>query len=151
MNGRAIEQRKRVLIVDDEPDLIRTVSLRLQRAGYEVLSAADGVMATQVAVSQQPDAIVLDIGLPGGDGHKVAQRLRNNGRTGVIPIIYVTARTSQDDLVTARRNGAFGYLVKPYEPAELLALVKKATSGEGPDDAGMVVSDTEAVLRSQLR
>lgn len=151
MNAGTTERRKRVLIVDDEPDLVRTIGLRLQRAGYDVLSATDGVMATQVAIAQQPDAIVLDIGLPGGDGHLVAKRLRSNGRTGIIPVIFVTARTSKDDLATAQQNGAFGYLVKPYEPAELLNLIKKATSGEAPEDAAMVVTDTEAALRSQLR
>ena len=151
MIREATETRKRVLIVDDEPDLVRTIGLRLQKAGYDVLSAPDAVTATQTAVSQRPDAIVLDIGLPGGDGHLVAARLRVNLRTAGIPIIFVTARTSRGDVAKAQARGAFGYLVKPYEPAELLDLLKRATGGDMPDEPVMVVSGAAAPVRAYSR
>ncbi len=135
MNMNTTDRRKRVLIVDDEPDLVRTIGLRLQRAGYEVAMAPDAVSATQMAIAQRPDAIVLDIGLPGGDGHLVAKRLKSNVRTSGIPVIFLTARAGRSDVTKAQEVGAFGYLVKPYEPAELLDLVKLATGGGESDEA----------------
>ncbi|MEQ1760294.1 MAG: response regulator [Vicinamibacterales bacterium] len=120
---------KRVLVVDDEPELLRTISLRLRKAGYDVLSACDGFTATQIAIQEHPDVILLDIGLPGGDGHSVAKRLFGNHRTMDIPIIFLTARTGRDDVVMAQRHGAFSYLVKPYEASELLEMVKLAAEG----------------------
>lgn len=132
--------RKRILIADDEPDLVRTIGLRLRSAGYEVLSAGDGLTATKVAIQERPDAIILDIGLPAGDGHTVASRLFDNHRTTSIPVIFLTARTGREDVVQAQENGAFGYLVKPYEPAELLSLVRYAVERgprlRGDDKAG---------------
>lgn len=148
MNSDTIDKRKRVLIVDDEPDLVRTIGLRLQRAGYEVLMAPDAVTATQLAIAQRPDAIVLDIGLPGGDGHVVASRLKGNVRTSGIPVIFVTARAGRVDVTKAQEVGAFGYLVKPYEPAELLDLVKLATGGRGSDEAEAALSAAGSMMRS---
>lgn len=121
--------QKRVLVVDDEPDLVRTIGLRLKSAGYEVLTAADGMKATQVAIQHRPDAIVMDIGLPAGDGHTVAERLGDHPSTMCIPVIFLTARTSQEDVNIAKKNHAFAYLVKPYDPVELLQMVNAAIEG----------------------
>ena len=148
MNSDTVDKRKRVLIVDDEPDLVRTIGLRLQRAGYEVLMAPDAVTATQVAIAQRPDAIVLDIGLPGGDGHVVAKRLKGNVRTSGIPVIFVTARAGRADVTKAQEVGAFGYLVKPYEPAALLDLVKLATGGRDFDEAEATLSAAGRMRRT---
>ena len=126
MLAAVAEKPKRVLIVDDEPDLVRTVGLRLMSAGYDVISAPDGMMATNLAINERPDVIVMDIGLPAGDGHAIANRLHNNTRTMGIPIIYLTARMGRQDVEQARENGAFAYLVKPYEAAELLSMVRIA-------------------------
>ena len=97
--------RPKVLVVDDEPDIVRALSLRLKSNGYDVVVARDGVQATVTAVREQPDLIVLDLGLPGGDGHVVAQRLRNNAKTCDVPIIALTARTANRDRVKAEKNG----------------------------------------------
>lgn len=121
--------RKRVLVVDDEPDLLRTVGIRLQAAGYDVLKASDAVMAVQVAVTERPDAVVLDIGLPAGGGHAVARNIRQHSRIANTPIIYLTARTGSEDVKQARQQGAHAYLVKPYEPAELLSMIHSAIEG----------------------
>jgi len=119
-------KRRRVLIVDDEPDLIRTVGLRLMNAGYDVLGAPDGIVATALAINESPDVILMDIGLPAGDGHAVTKRLNNNIRTMGIPVIYLTARTGRQDVEMAIENRAFAYLVKPCDPAELLEMVSQA-------------------------
>jgi CheY-like chemotaxis protein len=118
----------RILIVDDEPELVRTLTLRLRSAGYEVLCARDGMAATQLAVREQPDLIILDIGMPAGDGHTVAARLKENVRTLGIPIVFLTARASKIDAQKAQAVGAAGYLIKPYHPEELLDVISRALS-----------------------
>jgi CheY-like chemotaxis protein len=116
---------RKILIVDDEPELVRAVALRLNSAGYQTLSAADGLAATEMAFSHQPDLILLDIGLPIQDGYQVAAMLRTAERTAHIPIVFLTARTW--DLDKARQVRPDGYVIKPYQPAELLNLVGRLT------------------------
>jgi CheY-like chemotaxis protein len=120
--------KAKVLIVDDETDIVASIARRLVHAGYEVESAGDGARATQVAIQSQPDLIVLDIGMPCGDGHTVAERLRSNVRTMFTPIIYLTARTSDIDRAKAFDSGAFAYITKPFKSEELLDLIEKALS-----------------------
>jgi CheY-like chemotaxis protein len=126
--------RPRILIVDDEPELVRAITLRLSSAGYETLSASDGLAATEMASSHQPDLVLLDIGLPLQDGYQVAAMLRATNRTAHIPIVFLTARTW--DLDKAREVHPDGYVVKPYQPVELLDIVGRLTAtawqGNGP-------------------
>jgi len=118
----------RVLVVDDEPDIAFLVKKRLENAGYEVIIATDGISATQMSMQRSPDVIVLDIGMPCGDGHTVASRIRNNPNTALTPIIYLTARTSDKDRSRAAEAGAFAYLTKPFIAEELVDLVNQAVS-----------------------
>jgi DNA-binding response OmpR family regulator len=113
----------KILIVDDEPELVRALSLRLNSAGYETQSAVDGLAATEMAFSYRPDLVLLDIGLPFKDGYQVAKILRSSPDTAQIPIVFLTARTW--DLDKARQIHPDGYVVKPYQPAELLDIVAR--------------------------
>ena len=115
-----------VLVVDDDLDLVKAMSHRLRAGGYDVISAHDGLGATQMAIRMKPDAIILDIGMPGGDGHTVFERLKAHPITTRIPVIYVTARDSYADRKKAMDAGALGYLVKPYRHQELLSLVARS-------------------------
>ena len=117
---------RRILIVDDEPELVRALALRLNSAGYETLSASDGAAAMEMALSCQPDLVLLDIGLPLQDGYQVATMLRTEHRTAHIPIVFLTARTWDLDKANEVRPDA--YVVKPYEPAELLDIVGRLTA-----------------------
>jgi DNA-binding response OmpR family regulator len=119
----------RVLVVDDDADLLKAMNLRLRSAGFEVISAQDGVTATHMAVKMQPDVIILDIGMPGGDGHVVGRRLRSNPTTTAIPVIYLTARDSVSDRHKAHDLGAQAFLVKPCKPQELISTVARAVAG----------------------
>ena len=101
-----------ILVVDDEPELVGAVRLRLRSAGYTVLSAGDGHSAVRMAARTQPDLIVLDIGLPGEDGHEIARRLRASARTRDIPLVFFTARENECDVDKAWDVGAVGYLTK---------------------------------------
>lgn len=121
MNGMA---KKRILVIDDEPDFVRMLRARLTIEGYDVITAEDGIKGIQIARKEKPDLIILDIMMPGLDGHAVCDMLKKSTLTWSIPVIYLTARTSQADEMQALERGAKLYLTKPYDPATLLEMVK---------------------------
>ena len=110
-----------VLVVDDEPEILRLVRDHLERAGFDVVTASDGTAALAAARRRRPDLVVLDLGLPGIDGLDVARALR---RDGEVPIIMVTARTDEIDRVAGLELGADDYVSKPFSPRELVARVR---------------------------
>jgi DNA-binding response OmpR family regulator len=114
----------KILVVDDEPEIVKTVSMRLKADGYQVVTAYDGMQATSVALREDPDVIILDIGMPAGDGHLVAKRLRESAQRA-IPIIFLTAHTSKSDYEKAFDEGVAKYITKPFRPEELLAAVEE--------------------------
>jgi DNA-binding response OmpR family regulator len=116
----------KILVIDDEPEVVSALTMRLKYANYEVISAIDGAAATRAAIMFHPDLIILDIGIPVGDGHTVAMRLSENLATVFIPIIFLTARSSQLDRDRAISVGAFDYITKPYTPDRLLKAVERA-------------------------
>jgi len=118
--------KKRILVIDDEPDFVRLLQARLQIAGYEVLTAEDGIKGIQAARREKPDVIILDIMMPGLDGHMVCDMLKKSTLTWSIPVIYMTARDSQSDEIKALEKGAKYYLTKPYNPDMLMEMVKSA-------------------------
>lgn len=120
--------KKRILIVDDELDFVKMLQARLRIEGYEVLVAEDGIRGVQTARREKPDLIILDIMMPGMDGHTVCDTLKKSILTWSIPVIYLTARTGQADELLAMEKGARYYLNKPYNPAMLLEMVKSALS-----------------------
>jgi DNA-binding response OmpR family regulator len=113
----------KVLVVDDEPMIADLVSRHLERAGYATATASDGLAALAAVRTESPDLIVLDRMLPGIDGLEVMRRVREDAERPVA-IILLTARVSDDDRVAGLRLGADDYLVKPFDPAELLARVE---------------------------
>lgn len=115
---------EKLLIVDDEADTLRLVSLMLERQGYEVMTAENGVTALEKVEEQIPDLILLDVMMPEMDGFEVARRLRAEPETEAIPIIMFTAKTQVEDKITGLESGADVYLTKPTQPRELFAQVK---------------------------
>jgi len=112
---------KTVLIVDDEPAIVRVVRDYLERAGFHVLSATDGEAALQVFRRERPDMVILDLTLPSLDGLDVARALR---RDGDVPIIMLTARTDEADRVAGLELGADDYVTKPFGAREIVARVR---------------------------
>jgi DNA-binding response OmpR family regulator len=110
-----------VLVVDDEPEIVRILRDYLERAGFTVLTAADGASAVTAARRHKPDLIVLDLTLPTLDGLDVARALR---REGEVPIIMLTARTEEADRVSGLELGADDYVTKPFSPREVVARVR---------------------------
>jgi len=113
----------KILVVDDEPEIVKSVSMRLSANGYETVVAMDGIQATSMAVKEQPDVIILDIGMPAGDGHTIVKRLRNSAKTNCIPIVFLTARTSDEDHQKAYDQGVDKYITKPFDSEELVAAI----------------------------
>lgn len=118
----------RVLIVDDEPSLVRTLSINLRARGYEVQTAFDGRTALQAVAEDAPEVMVLDLGLPDLDGVEVIRRVR---RTSELPIIVLSARHDSDDKVEALDEGADDYVTKPFGMDELLARVRSSVRRSG--------------------
>lgn len=120
-----MEQKKRILIVDDEPDNLFFMKDRLEVEGYEVLQAADGEEALGVVQETIPDLILLDIMMPKRNGYQVCRELKNNGRLKVIPIIMLTAKAQESDLFWGKESGCDDYVTKPFDVNQVLEKVRQ--------------------------
>ena len=129
---------KRVMLVDDDQDFLTITSALLRRGGYEVLIATDAFSAVSVAVKQRPQAVVLDIGLPGGDGITVMQRLHAMPHLAGVPVLMLSGRDPAKYREAALKAGAAAYLTKPVRPEDLLAALRLALHGQ---DAGQPVAE----------
>ena len=129
-----MQRKKKILIVDDEKQLVSLVSLHMKMSGYEVLSAKDGEEALAIAREEAPDLIILDLMLPKMDGWEVCKRLRTESNIGDIPVIMLTARSEAGDKLKGFECGADDYVTKPFSPRELVARVKRvlARAEKGP-------------------
>ncbi|MBW2708230.1 MAG: response regulator transcription factor [Deltaproteobacteria bacterium] len=116
--------RERILVVDDEEDLLELVRFNLAKEGYQVICATTGEKAVEIARAELPDLMVLDLMLPGMDGLEVTKSLKNNPETHPVPIVMLTAKGEESDIVTGLELGADDYVTKPFSPRILLARVK---------------------------
>jgi two-component system phosphate regulon response regulator PhoB len=121
----------RVLIVDDEPDVLLLCRLNLQQRGHEVLEAAVGSRALELARDRHPDVIVLDLMLPGMTGYEVLETLKQDEQTSGIQVLVLTAKSLRADRERSRGLGATGFLTKPFLPSELCELVESLLSTGG--------------------
>ena len=120
------DRRDLILVADDDPDILRFVEVNLRLDGYDVVYAADGEQALQIAYDQLPDLVLLDVMMPKVNGYEVCQRLRADTRTRNISIIMLTVKTLSADKVVGLTAGADDYMIKPFDPVELAARVKTA-------------------------
>lgn len=125
-----------VLVVDDDPAILRTLSINLRARGYDVETAGDGRSALQIVEERMPDVVILDLGLPDLDGVAVLKRLRTRAQ---VPVVVLSARHESDDKVEALDEGADDFVTKPFELEELLARVRAAIRRGGSDDVPIVV------------
>jgi len=115
----------RILVVDDDPEIVNLFAYALRRAGYQVEGVLDGRAALERARQAPPDLILLDVMMPGIDGYEVARQLRAEAATAAIPIVMLTARALIADQVEGLQAGANSYLVKPVSPSVLVNKVKE--------------------------
>ncbi len=132
-----------MLVVDDEPQIVRALRINLTARGYEVFTAADGVGALRAAADRRPDVVILDLGLPDLDGAEVIAGIR--GWTAV-PIIVLSARTDSADKVSALDAGADDYVTKPFGMDELLARLRAAVRRAAPAGEQAVVETASFVV-----
>lgn len=134
--------RKRILVVDDERDLVDIVSINLRREQYDVVTAFDGESACEIARRDVPDLVILDLMLPGISGLEVCRRLRAEPRTATVPILMLTAKGEETDAVIGLSQGADDYVRKPFGVKELMARVAallRARRRAGEDDVPNVL------------
>ncbi|RJP28062.1 MAG: response regulator [Candidatus Omnitrophota bacterium] len=118
-------EQKKILIVDDEPELVEVLRLRLEANGYTVMEASNGQEGFDMARGLKPDLIILDLMLPKIDGYKICRMLKFDEKYKHIPIILFTARAQDQDLKTGMEVGADAYITKPFEPQVLLSKIKE--------------------------
>ncbi len=121
--------KKKILVVDDEEDIVTTIKMRLEASGYEVIAASDGNAAYEKAKAESPDLIILDLMLPGMDGYQVCRLLKFDDYYKGIPIIMLTAQSQKEDREWGQKVGADLYLTKPFEPKELVEKIKEFLGG----------------------
>jgi two-component system phosphate regulon response regulator PhoB len=131
-----------ILIIDDEKDLIELVRYNLEKEGYRLTSACDGESGLAAAVQTMPDIVIVDLMLPGIDGLEVCRRLRSESRTAHIPILMLTAKSTEADRIVGLELGADDYVTKPFSPRELAARIKallRRTSQQFSDESSKVI------------
>jgi CheY-like chemotaxis protein/DNA repair ATPase RecN len=117
--------KKKILVIDDMPNIVTMVKARLEASGYEVITAFDGQQGLDSAFANKPDLIILDVVMPAGGGYSVYSKLRTSPKTRSIPVIFLTAKDKPEDEAMAYQLGAQYYVKKPYKPEMLLETVKK--------------------------
>ncbi|HYA22699.1 MAG TPA: response regulator transcription factor [Terriglobales bacterium] len=118
----------KILIVDDDPDIRQALRLRLRANHYETVNAGDGYSAIAQAYKERPDLIILDLGLPAGDGFVVLDRLQKDDKLSTVPVIVLTARDPQSTEKLALHSGAAAFFQKPADNAELLNVIRATLS-----------------------
>jgi DNA-binding response OmpR family regulator len=121
---------KKILVVDDQPQIVRLIQLNLEKENFEVLTAGDGEEGLSKALSERPDLVILDVIMPKKDGFEVLRALKNNPATGSMPVIMLTVKTQSADIAEGLREGAELYLPKPFHPKELVALVRRVLEAQ---------------------
>jgi phosphate regulon transcriptional regulator PhoB len=152
-------EAKKVLVVDDEPDIVELVSYNLKKEGFEVSSAPDGDMALERIKKGDFDFLILDLMLPGIQGMELCRIMRNNPATRHIPVIMLTAKAEEVDRVIGLETGADDYMTKPFSPRELIARVRAVLRRTGERTADnrtirvgdlLINKETYSVLKNNL-
>ena len=132
--GKEPAMPKKILVVDDEPNIVKMICSRLAANNYEFIAAYDGVGAVEKAHKEKPDLIILDIKMPAGTGVSVYENLRNSADTAIIPVIFITAYLEKDIKKKILAMGAKDFITKPFKADVMLTKIKEAL--EKQDIAG---------------
>jgi len=138
-----MSQPTRILIIEDEEDVVQPVAFRLEMQGYEVLMEPDGELGFQTATTELPDLILLDVMLPGIDGLTLCGILKEREDTRMIPIIVLTARTTMGDVEKAFGAQADDFMAKPFEWSELMGKINRCLAGKQPMASSSSLSATD--------
>jgi CheY-like chemotaxis protein len=131
----ALPEPQTILVVDDEPALLRLMAFLLQRKGYGMLTATNGEEALRVLREHRPDLILLDIMMPRLDGYEVAKAIRSDPVTADIPIVMLSAKAQNEDIERGRSVGVDTYITKPFDPEKLAETVAALLAGDAAPPA----------------
>ena len=120
---------EKILVIEDNPGSLRLMGYTLEKKGYQVITASDGLEGLRKARDEHPDLVILDVMLPGLDGYEVCHRLRQKPETAALPILMISAKVHQDDKDIGLRMGADDYLTKPAAPSAVVAKVETLLAG----------------------
>ena len=126
------ETRSRVLLVDDDPVILRLLEVNFRLDGFDTQTATRGEDALSRAVDWIPDMIVLDVMMPGLDGWEVARRLREHEQLASVPVVFLSARAQEDDRMRGYALGVVEYVTKPFDPSTLVEIVRRHLRGGEP-------------------
>ena len=126
--------KKKIVIIEDEPDILEVLSYNLKREGFDVSHALDGIKGLALIEKVEPDLVILDLMLPGLDGLEICRRIKGGEKLKHIPVIMVTAKGEESDIVIGLGIGADDYVAKPFSPRELVARVNAAIRRSGMSD-----------------
>lgn len=118
--------KKKILIVEDDQDMRRALNVRLRANNYDTAFASDAIEALSIARKEQPDLVLLDLGLPGGDGFMVMDRMKNIASLSSLPVIVVSARDREGNKVRALAAGADAFFQKPVDNEQLIAAIRRS-------------------------
>ena len=144
-------RKQRILVIDDERDLVELIRLNLQRNGYEVLYAHDGKVGLEIARKHLPDLIILDLMMPGLTGQEVAKRLKGDSQTAAIPLLMLTARSEETDIIVGLSLGADDYVTKPFSMKVLLARVAAVLRRKSSVEQTQPILNTGPMVIDQAR
>jgi len=140
-----------ILVVDDEHDLVNLLQYNLKKENYQILSAYDGTSALELTWAHRPDLIVLDVMLPDMSGVEICKEIKANEHTKKIPIIMLTAKSSERDRIEGFESGAEDYVVKPFSPKELMLRIKAMLNRTQPEIPKEINAGTMQILPDQFR
>ena len=143
-DAQVIMSKKQIIVVEDEPDILDVLSYNLEREGFEVKTCQNGADSIELIFRVIPDLILLDLMLPGMDGLEVCRQLKSDNRSKHIPIIMVTAKGEESDVVLGLGIGADDYIAKPFSPKELIARVK-AVLRRAVEEKDLIVKQVIAI------
>jgi DNA-binding response OmpR family regulator len=126
----------RILVVDDDPVIVRLLEVNLRLDGYEVETASRGEEALERAATTGPDLVILDVMMPGLDGWETCRRLRAQPAFGATPVVFLSARAQDDDRSKGLALGSVSYVTKPFDPVRLMDLVRSLLAGGDADTLG---------------
>ena len=138
--------KAKILLVEDDDDLRRALTRRLRECDYEIVHAVDGLGALSTARNERPDLVLLDLGLPGGDGFSVLERYSNMSSLCGLPVVVMTGRDRRTAEPAARAFGVAGFLTKPFDNGEFLWTIERALRGQPDPAASKDALDTSAFV-----
>jgi DNA-binding response OmpR family regulator len=137
---------RRIVVVDDQPDIRLMCRVNLALEGYEVIEASDGETGLHAVFAYRPDLVLLDVMMPGLDGWEVLETLKASPRTASIPVVLLTARVQREDEIRGWRSGAADYLAKPFNPSTLSEVVRRALTHANEEERRRMALDKLTLL-----